>query len=146
MWDVTPDFIRFVGDNTLVGFNCVAFDSRFLVRAGRYSHAIIENKYFDVMRYADKFREQLGLDGDKCSLGHLSQKLGVKNPRAHRALADAITTAQVFLKLKDIDKDNAIRVAVIFFIKSILSFKGSPFFVIIGQIVLNVNRKYCTGV
>lgn len=104
MWDVTPDFIRFVGDNTLVGFNCVAFDSRFLVRAGRYSHAIIENKYFDVMRYADKFREQLGLDGDKCSLGHLSQKLGVKNPRAHRALADAITTAQVFLKLKELDE------------------------------------------
>ena len=103
MWEVTPDFLKFVGDNILVGFNCIAFDSRFLVRAGRYSNIIIENNYFDVMRYADQFKERLGLDGKRISLEDLSGKLGIENPEAHRALADAITTARVFLKLKEMD-------------------------------------------
>ena len=42
--------MKFVGDNILVGFNNVRFDSKFLVRAGRYSNLIIENPHFDVMR------------------------------------------------------------------------------------------------
>ena len=103
MWEVTPEFMVFVGDNTLVGYNCMIFDSRFMVRAGRYSNIIIENKYFDVLRYAERFREQLGIDAKKCSLKELCEKLDVENPRAHRALGDAITTAQVYLKLKAMD-------------------------------------------
>ena len=65
MWEVTPDFLEFVGDSILVGYNCMAFDSKFMVRAGRYSNIIIENKYFDVMKYSYKFKEQLGIDGRK---------------------------------------------------------------------------------
>lgn len=103
MWEVTPEFMEFVGDNVLVGFNCIAFDSRFMVRAGRYSNIIIENKYFDVLRYTNRFSEQLGIDAKKCSLKELCEKLDVENPRAHTALADAITTAQVYLKLKAMD-------------------------------------------
>lgn len=103
MWEVTPEFLEFVGDHVLVGFNCMVFDSRFLVRAGRYSNRIIENKYFDVMRYADRFKEQLGIEGKTCSLKELCEKLDLENPRAHRALADAITTARVYLKLKEMD-------------------------------------------
>lgn len=33
----------------------------------------------------------------------LSEKLEIKNPQAHRALGDAVTTARVFLKLKDME-------------------------------------------
>ena len=55
------------------------------------------------MRYAKLFKDQLGLEGQKCSLGILAEKLNIKNPRAHRALSDAITTAQVYLKLKAMD-------------------------------------------
>ena len=95
--------MKFVGDSILVGFNCIAFDSRFMVRAGRYSNIIIENKYFDVMRYADQFKERLGIDSKKISLEELSDKLDIQNPKAHRALADAITTARIFLKLKEMD-------------------------------------------
>lgn len=101
MWEVTPDFMKFVGDNILVGFNNVRFDSKFLVRAGRYSNLIIENPHFDVMRFAEQFKEQLGIDSKKISLEELSKKLGVINPSAHRALADAMTTAAVYLKLKE---------------------------------------------
>lgn len=107
MWEVTPDFMRFVGDNILVGFNNVRFDSKFLVRAGRYSNLIIENPHFDVMRYAEQFKEQLGIDGKKVSLEELSEKLSIENPRAHRALADAVTTATVYLKLKEMGGSTA---------------------------------------
>ena len=55
------------------------------------------------MRYALQFKERLGIDAKKASLEELSGKLDIENPRAHRALADAITTAKVFLKLKELD-------------------------------------------
>lgn len=102
MWEVIPDFLDFAGELPLVGFNSVSFDSKFLARAGRYSNRIITNQHFDVMRYAKQFKDILGLQ-NKSSLGLLSDKLGIENPQAHRALADAITTARVFLKLKEID-------------------------------------------
>lgn len=100
MWDVFRDFMEFADGCVLVGYNNVKFDSRFLVRAGRYANIIMENPQFDVMKYAERFREELGLTEKKISLETLSSRLGIENPQAHRALADAITTAQVFLKLK----------------------------------------------
>ena len=100
MWEVFPDFMDFAGDNILLGYNCNNFDSRFMTRAGRYSHIVVKNPYFDVMRYADSYKEQLGIACKGISLGLLSDKLGIVNPDAHRALADAITTAKVFLELK----------------------------------------------
>ena len=103
MWEVFPDFIEFAGDNVLVGFNNVMFDSRFLARAGRYSNIIMENPQFDVMKYAGEFKTELGITEEKISLETLSRKLEIENPDAHRALADAITTARVFLKLKEMD-------------------------------------------
>lgn len=103
IWEVLPDFMKFVGDAVLLGFNCVVFDSRFMVRAGRYSNLIIENKYFDVMRYADRFKDEVGFDSQNVSLGELAEALNIENPHAHRALADAITTAKIFLKLKSME-------------------------------------------
>ena len=87
----------------LLGFNCMSFDSRFMTRAGRYVNDIITNPYFDVMHYASNFKDKLGLSSKKVSLDELSQALDIENPRAHRALADALTTARVFLKLKGSD-------------------------------------------
>ena len=103
IWEVFPDFMQFAGDAVLLGFNCMAFDSRFMVRAGRYSKLIISNKYFDVMRYAGQFKEELGIESPKVSLEELARRLHIENPRAHRALADALTTARIFLKLKEMD-------------------------------------------
>ena len=109
IWEVFPDFMDFVGDSVLVGYNCITFDSRYMVRAGRYSHRIVENKYFDVMKYAVMFFDKLSIEKGKKSvkLEELAEKLNVENPRAHRALADAITTAAVFLKLKEMDDTSA---------------------------------------
>ncbi len=93
-------FLNFAGDNILLGFNCMAFDSRYLTRAGRYAHIIIKNEYFDVMRYAKRRKTDFGLPGGKLSLAALAESFGTENPRAHRALADALTTARLFLKLR----------------------------------------------
>ena len=103
MWEVFPDFMKFVGDNILVGYHSIKFDSRFLVRAGRYSSIVMENPQFDVVRYAISLREAVGLPEGRLSLKTVSEKLGIENPEAHRALADAITTAKVFLKLKELE-------------------------------------------
>lgn len=103
MWDVFRDFMTFADGCILVGYNNVRFDSRFLVRAGRYANVIMDNPQFDVMKYAEEFRTRLGLTEKKISLEMLSRKLDIENPEAHRALADAITTARVFLKLKGMD-------------------------------------------
>ena len=106
MWEVTPDFVKFIGGDILVGFNNIRFDSKFLARAGRYSQIVIDNLQFDAMRYALSIKDKLSL-GEKFSLEVLSEKLGISNPRAHRALADAITTAKVYLKLKEMGAGDA---------------------------------------
>lgn len=97
--------MSFVGDSVLVGFNNVKFDSLFLVHAGRYSNVIMENPQFDVMGYADNFRDKLGITEEKISLEMLGKKLEIENSEAHRALADAITTAKIYLRLKALDKE-----------------------------------------
>lgn len=102
MWEVIPDFLDFVGDLNLVGYNSISFDSRFLARAGRYSKRIISNKHFDVKHYVKDVFKSTGREIQDFKLNTVAQYLGIKNTRAHRALADAITTAKIFLRLKEI--------------------------------------------
>ncbi len=102
MWEVIPDFMKFVGDDILVGYNSIGFDAKFLCRAGRYSHEVYDNKHFDVLRYAKGLKEIINYNGADFKLVSVGKFLGIENPEAHRALADAITTARIFLKLKEI--------------------------------------------
>lgn len=102
MWEVTTDFLNFVGDLNLVGYNSVSFDSRFLMRAGRYSRTIIKNKHFDVKYYAKEILKSRRCEIQDFKLNTIAEYLGIENPRAHRALADAITTAKIFLRLKEL--------------------------------------------
>ena len=102
IWEVFPDFARFIENNVLVGYNCMTFDSKFLVRAGRLSNLIINNQYFDVMHFAKKYKDKF--DTENMTLVQVGKALNIDNPQAHRALADAITTAKVFLKLIELNK------------------------------------------
>ena len=101
VWEVFKDFSEFIGDDILVGYNCMSFDSKFLRRAGRLSNKIITNKYFDVMNYVKKFESVLHYENK--TLSCISGLLGITNPNAHRALADSVTTAKVYLKLLELD-------------------------------------------
>ena len=104
MWEVFADFMSFVKGDILVGFNSNHFDKNFLMRAGRYSHIMIENEFFDVMIYANEFKERLAPEIRRFSLGKISEILNITNTNAHRALADAITTAKVYLKLLEMEE------------------------------------------
>lgn len=101
IWEVFKDFAEFIKDDILVGYNCITFDSKFLVKAGCLSNIKIENKYFDVMNYVNKLKYKLNYDSK--TLTNIGELLGIKNPNAHRALADSITTAKVYLKLLEMD-------------------------------------------
>ncbi len=98
--DVVQDFARFAGKDPLVGFNSVAFDSRFLEATGMK----MRNHQFDVMLYAMQFQQMLGFKRARVSLRVLSERLEIVNPRAHRALADAMTTARCFERLKQLEE------------------------------------------
>lgn len=101
--EVMPAFKAFIGDLVLVGFNNIAFDSKFLARAGRYGNTIIDNPQFDVMKYMEKFRDKLDIPKKGGTLDQLAEQLHVVNKHAHRAYEDAATTAKVFLKLKEME-------------------------------------------
>lgn len=101
MWEVVTDFMKFVGDDILVGYNSIGFDAKFLCRAGRYCNEIYTNKHFDVWRYAKELKDTIGYTGANFKLVTVGEFLGIENPEAHRALADAITTAKIYLKLKE---------------------------------------------
>lgn len=100
MWEVFPDFIRFSEGLPLVGYNSVDFASKFLIRAGRYSNLIIENKLFDVMRYLTSFKEELGVNKARVKLSELAEVLGIASNNSHNALEDAEVVAKVFMTLK----------------------------------------------
>ena len=98
IWEVFPEFVDFIGDNILLGYNCMAFDSKFLIRAGRLSNIIIENEYFDVLHMARRYKDIIM--SKNMTLIQVGKALEIENPRAHRALSEAITTAKVYLALK----------------------------------------------
>lgn len=104
VWEVIPEFVKFIGDDTLAGFNNAAFDSKFLERAGRHSNIIITNKQFDIMKYAKRIKKKCNLEINGDELNNYAEYFGIKNEKAHTALSDAITTAKVYIKLRQLDE------------------------------------------
>ena len=102
--EVFNDFADFIGDDILVGYNSYRFDAKFLRRAGRYAFRVINNKQFDVLPVT-----YVACDTDDNTLNTVAASLGIENPQAHRAYADALTTAKVYLKIKELeDKGRAL--------------------------------------
>lgn len=98
--EVIPEFVKFIGNDILIGFNNARFDSKFLVNACRECNVVIENPNFDVLQYVKSNKDKLGYCESDCKLNTVAEYVGVANPQAHRAWADALTTAKVYLKLR----------------------------------------------
>lgn len=98
--EVLPDFLRFVDGLPMLGYNSIGFDHAFLQRAAALTGHKVRNEQFDVMLYAMQFQKLLGFGKPRVSLARLSERLDVVNPRAHRALADALTTSRSYLALR----------------------------------------------
>ncbi len=92
---VIRDFYLFCKGSQMVGYNSIAFDSIFLLRAGKSIGLDFNNNQLDAFLLA---KEKLkGLRNYK--LGTVAKYLEVNLVDAHRALNDVIATAEVFLKL-----------------------------------------------
>lgn len=94
--EIIGDFYKFCDGCVLVGHN-IDFDYKFIFKAGRENGYLFNHKQQDTLFLA---REQLkGLKNYK--LGTIAEYLGVKLDNAHRAVFDALATAEVFIKLAE---------------------------------------------
>lgn len=92
--ELLPLLLDFIGDDILVAHN-LPFDWGFL--SNYCSRAQREYKPETLCTLQLSRRKLKGLSS--YSLGSVSQHLRIPNPAAHRALGDAMTTAEVLLRL-----------------------------------------------
>lgn len=93
--DAIKDFLDFLGDNIIVGYN-VNFDINFLYdNSEKYLGRIIRNDFIDCMRIARK----LFPDEAHHRLSDMVRILNVSTASSHRAIADCESTKEVFEKL-----------------------------------------------
>ncbi len=94
--EVLPSFLEFIGDAVVVGHN-VRFDISFINAAAiRLGYPRLRNRSVDTMRLA---RRLLRSEVRKLSLSSLARHLGASTTPNHRALDDALATADVFFSL-----------------------------------------------
>lgn len=92
--DVIIDFYKFTEGCILVGQN-LQFDLSFVAIKGRHLNIYFDNDKMDTLYLARKVFPGL----KKYKLGYLCSYLGVSLDHAHRALDDAMATAEVFKKI-----------------------------------------------
>ena len=93
--DVIDDFYHFVGDATLVAHNA-DFDIAWLIM-GFQKHGLVlqENSVICTLGWAREMKE------GRCSLSALTKKYKIGHLNAHRALADAAVTKELFFIYED---------------------------------------------
>lgn len=108
--EVWKEFVDFIEDYPLIGFNTKKFDSHMLRRAGRYGKIAISPMQYDVMPLAIELSEAIGIIPNKnktVKLDEVAKALSITNPNAHRAYADALTTAKIYLELLNYIKNDS---------------------------------------
>lgn len=97
-YQVLQDFFKFTRNAIIIGYNNINFDNVFLIGQGKKCRwDFSSNETDDVFRYAQKLVH--GVKNYK--LGTIAEKLGVVLDNAHRAVYDALATAEVFIKLAE---------------------------------------------
>lgn len=87
------EFLKFVGDDVLVGHNIHNFDMKFLYRdARRFWNATLNNDYVDTLQMARTCLPQLSHH----KLTDLAAYYGISSAGAHRALSDCRMNQKVF--------------------------------------------------
>lgn len=94
---VLPEFAAFVGDLPLIGHNIVQFDGNFIYDAyAEYLGKPLSNSLVDTLRICRATLKHL----PNRKLATVLDYFGIHNDQAHRALSDAICTAQLYERLK----------------------------------------------
>ncbi|MBE0448060.1 MAG: GIY-YIG nuclease family protein [Actinobacteria bacterium] len=100
-----PAFADFVKDSILI-IHSAPFDISFLNRAARnIGQKSFRNDFFDTKLIAQKLRPRIGFYG----LANLAEYFGVSHRPCHRALPDAIATAEIFTHLLEIMRSEGLR-------------------------------------
>lgn len=95
---VLQDFYKFTRGAIIIGYNNINFDNIFLVGQGKDARWNFDNDTDDVYKWAQKY-----VRGAKnYKLKTIADKLGVTLDNAHRAVYDALATAEVFIKIHEI--------------------------------------------
>lgn len=91
IYEALPAFLTFVGDDVAVAHNA-PFDARFIAQACMRNRFRAPARYFDTMEYARYWPTS-----PNKKLQTLIQVAGIETQSAHRALGDALATAQFVL-------------------------------------------------
>lgn len=97
--EIFDAFADFAENDILIGYNNKRFDAAFLRRAGMFAGVLLSNRQFDVMEQSKPYLKGLGINKNCAKLCELAAVLNIRNPQAHRAYADALTTARIYLEL-----------------------------------------------
>lgn len=104
--NVLPKFHKFIGDSVIVAHNA-SFDwDRFLLHFFKKLGIYPTNQVVDTLKLSKEL-----LKAESYNLGNLCASLDIVHTHQHRALGDALATAELFLHLKHhyIDKNEAIQ-------------------------------------
>lgn len=93
--DLLPEYLDFIGDDIVVGHN-VPFDVNFIYdNLLRISGKCFQNDHVNTVRIARKLHP----DFESHTLSELKSRLTLHATTAHRALADCLTTNELYIKL-----------------------------------------------
>lgn len=96
MGEILPEFLKFAGEDVLVGHNIARFDLNFLYRdCQRFFGLVPGNDYVDTLLYAHQRLPGLG----SYALTALARHYCLETLGAHRALNDCRMNQQVFERL-----------------------------------------------
>ena len=102
---VLPEFLDFVGDDVLVAHNA-SFDTGFVrIKAEELGIEYRKNTILDTLELSRTLLKEL----KKHKLDVVAKHLGVSLEGHHRAVNDAETTAEIFLKLVDMLEENGVK-------------------------------------
>ena len=93
--DVIGQFVDYCHDAIVVGQNAIHFDIPFIKREAKANGYLFENRALDTKDMA----RQLNPGAKSYSLATLCKEYKVVNNQAHRALSDALATADLFMIL-----------------------------------------------
>lgn len=96
-------FLDFLGEDTLVGHS-IKFDYSFLKQWAVNKKRVLEKNACDTFKIS---RKLLPVEQPK-SLEALCEYFQIERKKAHRALDDALETAELFEKLKELSEDESI--------------------------------------
>ena len=105
---VIPDFLRFLGNNDLKGYNIDRFDLPILKRYAHKYNYPLDNLVDDILLLA---REKLHFLPNR-NLSTVASYLQIDSSKAHRAIEDCEITLNAYLKIlthPDVERTNKIR-------------------------------------